>query len=24
MTYPKGSQKPTVPDALPPAEGVNF
>lgn len=23
MTYPKGSQKPTVPDALPP-EGVNF
>lgn len=23
LTYPKGSQKPTVPDALPP-EGVNF
>ena len=23
MTYPKGSQKPTVPDAIPP-EGVNF
>ena len=24
MAYRKGSQKPTVPDALPPAEGVNF